>query len=1104
MRKPHAERVIVDASLEDRIENLLLGEEQVYDERTGKYARPENLNVVYTKEDPAVASSIWMSHQLPGYGDPEKARPEIPNAGTSLASPSVLTRRNDNMGAADQARVREWTRNVDVNADPLQAASSPVPSDPGAEEPCTTRVVAASDSECETAPAGEMVRRVVAASDSDSETATAGETVRRVVAQDSDDEPSIPVRRMARNPARSSSRDAQIRPPASNYRSDRANRRQDRSSVEIPSARNSANLVAADSFFAGVPRDTNEMHGNASESQLPSLGSTRNTHTRNAPTSNTPHGGFGFGFDGAGSSSNNGAHRSPENPHTRLIANQADMTPRKPWFCPFSQSNTTERRSGFDQFDPDNYDPPWRGGRKIRGYPTNRGTFTTSPGQQPVNIWPGPSVQRELSTANRRQDLITAQEQDRPVGHAGDECEPPAVMTPPPGLSTGRSANGFGVIETPYISDEPLNMTEGSSTQPAWGEDTVSANDESLASMSNVHHPIYSYSVQRKVNKPNIEYLRDEMMNQLVAAKNTHKSKKQSRTARKQGSERINPEDEVSTRKYHQTMNLKAPNSGRTKKNKANTATPSGETAAEKAERIAKTKAELGLGPMPNRASQFRTQKIAPEAVSKRSQQAARSNAAMELLHADSLKASSRKKIAGEFVQQMRPAFEVAQLFPGKLIFELQVGQLLVMPMSRRLKPGTAYEREKWKAIFGSGASAAEVYFTSLLTTSGSDVDGILQTKTEGTKTWDTEVPGAQSIVLDFECQDSSGLEFTLHFNTDGSHSMSNNLFTIHQVGIHCPGRTWDACAVLKGIPIWHNVSEALRKSISDLVASIYVKPGAKVDVFFRMPLDNSLSVREVTARRTSLHNSQLAGEEQLRLKIVESKVLYMTGHKKDKRLTRCSERNHEVMARDDKVHFEVSLVHEGFEQDLRGNESLQAGETTQVDSEEPTAFNYDRGFCILDAALRLVDKIDWVGGCNLGTIVRRDFQRRQKEEEAAQGMPPAMLDHSFLRPAYLPSTMTVLEPRSTTGPYPTMGSTVGGSTQIPVHGLRANTAAQIVTDGRTYYRIGLGGAVIPMEIVEESSGAGDGVVPDDSASQAGGARRHPGKPVGRPDSFVW
>lgn len=83
------------------------------------------------------------------------------------------------------------------------------------------------------------------------------------------------------------------------------------------------------------------------------------------------------------------------------------------------------------------------------------------------------------------------------------------------------------------------------------------------------------------------------------------------------------------------------------------------------------------------------------------------------------------------------------------------------------------------------------------------------------------------------------------------------------------------------------------------------------------------------------------------------------------------------------------------------------------------------------------------------------------------------------------------------------VGSTFSGTAPMSVQGIRSGTQAQIVTDERgNFFRIGLGGARIPLNFQEEASFAGDAVVPDDSASQVGAARQGLRRVDERPEGF--
>lgn len=1098
LRRPHAERIMVDTKLEDRIESMFVGEEQIYNETTGKYSRAENLNTIYTKDELAVSSKIWANYEMKSFGDPQNALAQASSTGTSVVSSVARLKPNENMGLLEQARVHEWTKNIDVRADPTQPISSPALSEPEMEEPTSLRVVAKSESD-------------------DEEERPAEETTHRVVAQDSDDELENSIRTSAQSPARHSAQDSQLQlttregPSTDGKRA----RRADRYQADVPAFRGgplpkaSLGLVAADAFFANVPRDK-DAHGEGRfqttsppDQQISSID--RTPEQKHIAQTGLPR---RFGLDGAVDEPCEGRQQPTRPAYEQSAPDIARNT--QTHHRTLSSELKGEYKSG-PGFDPNKYGADRRPGRNEPGrrYATHPTVFPSNANHSdPVSTWPrAPASANMNSSYQRRNDYQFQQRrgQEQLVDYSDDEERRPTSMLPPPGLSPTRSSAEYDTTKPFHLLDAPLDDIQRPSIRPSWDGAPVPIYDEpsvSTSISSGNRTTVFEYNVQTKINKPDIGYIRNDRLSQLKSSQGKQKVKKTTESVAGQSPQRIDPVDEASTRKFFSTMNLKAPNPGKGKKGKAGSNNAAGgETAAQKAARIAKTKAELGLILVPARKTEAPTQQVAPEKLSKRAQQAAKLNPRMGQLHADSLQESSRKHLAREIVQRMKTPFELARMFPGYVEFEFQVGQLLTMPTSK-IRPNAAMESERWKMVFDNGVYSAEVFFTNLLTCCGSDADGILEARAEGSKVWNKDMPGRCAVILEFDCRDSSGTEFTLHLNLDGTYSTTKSSFVLQQVGLQCPGRTWDTCAVLKGTPVWHNIPEELQSSIGELVSSVHVKAGYQVDLYFKTPSDNSLTVREVVVKKFSKHDSQLSGEEDLQLRIVESKTLYMTGHKKDKRLNRCSEKEHGTMSQDDRVHYGVSIVDRTIRTKLKGNKTIQAGGAT---STEPTQlFEFNRALCIVRSALRLVDKIDWVGGHNIGTIVQRQYVRAKKEEEAAKSIPPSIAGHSFLRPVHSHTGMTVAGPRSVVGTRTVVASTMNGMTPVPVHGIRSGTSAQIVTDGMgNYFRLGLGGARIPLDMQEESSLVGDGVVPDDSASQVGAARRQPMRRIDeRPEGF--
>lgn len=1054
LARPHAERIMVDGKLTGQIESMTIGEEQIYNEDTGFYARADNLNVIHTKAESATSSKIWATYEMDSFGDPQNAMPQASSVGPSTLSSIAPFKANENMGVREQARVHEWSRNIDAHADPTQPASHPAVSEPGVEEPLSRRVVAGLDS-----------------SEEENEAPLAEETTRRVVAQDSDDESDDvpPPRDRVQRPPQS----PQIQPESSvvqdatSRRLTRANRYQNDTptlrTVPLPQA--GTDLISAGTFFADVPRDQDAQGEARFRSEQQASQKIPDPHFKQEEgraQKTKRHRGLGFNGTAA-------ELQSPQTSETKYNQPSSELSPDTSMQeRPSSPTIRGQYKPGAD-FDTDRYGVNSRGcgNAPDRRYATQTNVLSNSTTHiHPVATWPRAPPSTDMNSSSRRSGEYQSQARgDQLIDYSDDELLRSSMVKPPPGLSptpkTNRTDEGqhFSLLDGPVDNiQKPSLMSAGVGPPvPLYDETSVSTS----VSSGNRTFP-YDYNIQTKINKPNIGHMRNDMVSQLQALQTRRKGRKNTDPNSVQGTERIDPEDEVSTRKFHQTMNLRAPNTGNRGKARGN-------------------------------STNF--------AMSKRGQQAARSNPRMAVIHAESLKESSWKALAKEVVERMKLPIELAQMFPGEIEFELQIGQLLV-ESTPKIRDKRALETEKWKSFFDSRNLSVQVFFTNLLTSSGSDADGILEARAEGTKIWNKEKPGRCAVLLDFQCQDSSGSEFTIHLSLDGTHTTSTDVFVLQKIGLHCPGKFWDCCAALKGTSMAHSVPDEAQNSITELIASVHVRAGSQIDLFFRTPSNNSIIVREVVVRKISKHASQLVGEENLQLKIVESKTLYMTGHKRDKRLTRCTEKDQGTMSRDDRVHYEVSIVDRAINAGFEKNKALQTGEVASIDPLQ--SLNIKRAIPLVRAALRLVDKADWVGAYNIGTIAQRQHIRQMKENEAARSMLPSMVNPSFLRPVNVSTGMSVAGPRSVAETRTVVGSTMGGAGPVSVHGIRSGTSATLVTDMRgNFFKLGIGGARIPVSTQEESSLINDGLVPDDSASQVGASRRQPARRANeRPEGF--
>lgn len=1105
---PHLDRVIAQPALQDRLEDATIGEEYVWNQSERKHIRSENLATPSSNSQavPVRSSTIWTSFNIPTIGNPENAVPRTPSGGNSVASddqrksgkPSAAAEPSKFLPIQDQARLREWSRNVDTAADPAVPADQPMEPIEEEGEPTSRRVVKDSDSEVEQGQGSEPVNARLVAVDSDEE----DEVPRQA--------PTASTRMPPPQPVISAAPDSEDKARRAR---ERANRYQDTAPVAPTSQgrQPATNVVGADSFFVGVPRDEDEP-AEAVQSRRIVTSRTQNDSQQSRPTEPKRARGRGFGYDGAGDDPDESDPGIANDDVSRLTP----MSYRDPEPHHYMPS---------DDFNPSRYGASRVQGRQKRGPTTGTtspATIQAGPGRQqrndhfprrfpsqqagpldpdthsrPVDSWPRPGIARDIDHRSRREAERTKhRQQANQLIDVEDNSTKTNSLLPPPGL-TIRQPDAADPAVPDHILDSPLEQIQRPSLKPSWDAPMYTNEDTSFSASSSsggARQLPFNYTPQTQLVRPNINMMHNDTLAQLQTIKYLQRKKSSRPDVSAHASERIEEEDEVESRKFHNTMNLKAPNPGKGKKSSK---APAQESAAQRAERIAATMADA-YGAVPNSVPATTTTALPsrgrPEVPSRRLQQLARSNPTMAATHSDTLQSNARRELTDNLVHRMRPVFEAARSFAGDLQFEIQVGNLLVMASSL-IKEKKVYEPDRWTTIFNSTGIAPEVKFNNVVTSDGSDIDNILEMKARGNKAlkaWNKTTPGPLSMEFEFQCQDNAGRAFNLRFNVDGTHSVDEGYCTVGKVGIQCPGRTWDVCAVLGGLSTWHYLSDDLEAAVAELVSSIHVNPVEAMTINFRLPASNALTVHDVVVRRTSLHDCQSTEQEEIQLKITESKLLYTRSHRVDKRLYSSFEKSHGNMAENHRVHYELSLVHKGIAEAFKANKQLEVGELTPADTTGASLLNAKVANTLLNAALNLVDKIDWVGKRNYGTIVRKRDELIARGQELARTLPP-VTNTNIVRPVNLNSGHSIAAPRTAIASRTNVGSRYPAPAPpaMPVRGIRAGTEAQVYEDASgNLFRIGLGGAQIPV-IREDGSGVGSAeILPNDSASQIGSRPR--------------
>jgi hypothetical protein len=537
-------------------------------------------------------------------------------------------------------------------------------------------------------------------------------------------------------------------------------------------------------------------------------------------------------------------------------------------------------------------------------------------------------------------------------------------------------------------------------------------------------------------------------------------------TGPRSDTQRRQPDDERSSRSVHDTMRQQAPKPG--KKGK--------QTTPKLTEKERKQRLDEVLGEIQSKMPLPVTTSTSAEPMSARKMQALKKNPEIDPETASRLTAdhlSSRQTT--NLIQCLEPLFAAGRGFPGDLNFEIQLGQALIAN-SKLATNGDVqlFTIKNWEKMFGpSVQQPVATAFTNILTRNGHDVDRMLKMKPPRSldgrgpeKLFDELKPGPAKISYEFHCQNKECVEFWIVVDGTGEHSIQKGTSTIGTVNLHYPANIWDARAILHGTAIFCEPDEETMEIVESFMQSVYVPAQEAASITYRQPAENDMTVRSVRVKRTSLHNCYVA--EDVQLQIVESKELFNRFHTRDKKLTQAFEKAHQDMFQNDRIHYEVSLVHVGINETLKQNLTLQTGKLT----EGVTGNQLLKARAIqnmLDIVSHIVSKIDWVGINNNGTLLRIIQEEQERSARIASTLPGTHPTPSF---AGMTSTAA------------------GGATAIRsnLHGIRMNTRAEVGYDAdRNPVFIGMGGAQIPIAATEEELNVpASELAPKDSASNVG------------------
>jgi hypothetical protein len=772
-----------------------------------------------------------------------------------------------------------------------------------------------------------------------------------------------------------------------------------------------------------------------------------------------------------------------------------------------------------DEFDPEKYGKSRQqnsqrgvsGGSGTRGFMI-RGTTPASRGMPPPPSWGISSAGRGMAAPARGGFRGNSAPPSRGASTSrGRGSHPPQcshdllelsattasgeTVRPPPGLDIrvntaqmmSHSSSEFNLLDEPLENIQMASMKPGSASYEQFQEEPKSASTKQSSDMSSRSSGagwVNTYNPPRDIAK-----IEDNRLAELMRVKEQQKEEKRLANEAEakvdkcdppaqgfpkkpfhNGRERKQKEDEFSSRRLHSTMKQTAPKPG-------NKGKPSNKKFTDK-ERQQKINEVLG-DPVVTSTPTKRTPQV--DKMSSRKKEALQKNRGLDPAAATML---AEKQLSSpqidKLIEYLIPLFEASRAFRGDLKFEIQLGQVLIAISKDLVTEGLQFvSKKKWETMFSPGAGSQQppaTSFSNTLTRNGHDIDRMLKIKpprgSDGrgpTKLFDELKPGPSEIVYEFHCQSKESEDFWIVVDATGTYSVRKSILTIGSVNLHFPAHIWDARAVLYGTADFCEPDEEIAMVVASFMETVYVPAQKSLSITYRQPAENEMTVRSVTVKRTSLHSCHLMDRHDVQLQITEVKTLFHRFHLKDKKLSQFFEKEYQEMLDEDRIHYEVSLIHKSINDALKQNRKLEIGALTNEITTGKSLLKSHIIQIMLDLVSHVVSKIDWAGVHNNGTLLRLMQEQSHLQARVANTI--------------LPGTQTA---PTLTG----LTSVAGGrAVRSNVPGVRMNTMAEIgIDEDNNPVFIGYGGAKIPMGPIqeEELNVSATEVVPNDSASNIG------------------
>ncbi|KKY26479.1 hypothetical protein UCRPC4_g01498 [Phaeomoniella chlamydospora] len=327
---------------------------------------------------------------------------------------------------------------------------------------------------------------------------------------------------------------------------------------------------------------------------------------------------------------------------------------------------------------------------------------------------------------------------------------------------------------------------------------------------------------------------------------------------------------------------------------------------------------------------------------------------------------------------QIHAAFSSVCPLKAEVEFGVRIGQILTL-VPRDKTASTFQTEEQWNRMFASGNQLKSL-FTHILTRNGADVDAILNLcHAKGTEILERQ-PVSRDVQYVFLCQTQTTEKFFVIVQADGKFDLKYDAQKLLDVNVHFAASIWDA-SMHMSTRYPFQATDAFMESARAFVNSIYVAPDPRLTLVYRSA--NDFEVLSVTAERSTHHRCLVLECGDVVVCIRETQSLKVRSKGDDPSLWLAQGNKGHNRTQNVSLHYELSLSSTTINESLRSNGSEEMGEMNKIFNKDDLSFS-KAVHNLLFVTDMIVKQIDEVGvGNSEGVHCVKSSRTRRGNESA-------------------------------------------------------------------------------------------------------------------------